>query len=351
MAVFVDAYLAIATAETPLTTAFAEEWDRVASVFCANISGSLPEVSKDYQTSQEKIAEEGRRWFGLVGHIHEKIAHSKANVADYTTEPSTRVLSQSTSLLESRNLKPFGAARILEYALSTSPQLFQGEEWSILSGFLLSAAESDVGRATESASCRYLLSCVRLLGTFSGRDDDYSRLWRAWVGATLGLPPGTTRDSTLALLISHEKGAELSKGHRDLQDTIIAQALATVRGQADAWELLDSAITYQALDDNVYEFLAQNLVASLDEEPQNSGDVLRALEILVKGRPQLFSTNEELHTALVAHLLSLSEISDGSIHARTRTIRALLDSHADGKLPVVGIIQSNLDRAGPQSLE
>ena len=351
MTVFVEAYVALATSGSPLASAFAEEWSRLASTFSADISGSLPEVSKEYQSSQEKIGEEGRRWFGLVGQIYDTIAESNGTVPDFTTEASTRVLSQSTSLLESRNLKPFGAARILEYALSTSPHLFRDEKWSILSGFLLSAAESDIGKAIESPSCRYLLSCVRLLGAFPNRDDDYSRLWNAWIGVTLSLPPGKPRDSTLASLISHEKGAKLSRSNQPLQDTIVAQTLATTKRHAEAWELLDSAITYQALDDSVYHSLAQALVSSFDKEPQNSADTLRALEVLVKGRPQLFSDNENLHTALVAHLLSLSEITDESISTKTESIRALLNSHSDGKLPVVGIIQSNLDRAGPQSLE
>lgn len=350
MAVFVEAYIAVATAGSPLSSAFAEEWDRLASMFCANISRSLPEISKEYLSSQEKIGEEGRRWSGLVGHIYEKISECNDTVPDYTTEASARVLSQSISLLENRNLKPFGAARILEYALSTSPHLFRGEKWSILSGFLLSAAESDIGKLIESSSCQYLLSCVRLLGTFSNRDVDYSRLWKAWIGATLSLAPGKSRDSTLASLISHEKAAELSKSHQLLQDTIVAQTLTTIKRQADSWGLFDAAITYQALGDSVYQSLAQNLVSFFEKEPQSSVDILRALEILVKGRPQLFSDNEDLHTALVAHLLSLSEISDSSISTKTDSIRALLDSHADGKLPVVGIIQSNLDRAEPQSL-
>ncbi|KAF4123082.1 E3 ubiquitin-protein ligase listerin [Geosmithia morbida] len=352
-AILVQAYLVLSsTAKPQLSSAFGQEWDRLATMFSSKISESLPEVAKEYQSSQDRIGEDGRRWFGLVGHIHQKLLSEPDDSAtDYTADPSDRVISQCLSLLENRNLKPFGAARIVEHALSTSPHLFEGARWQALSDFLVLAAEIDMAKIVDSPSSRHFLSWVRLLGSSTARDRDYSRLWNSLVDAALALESGDSRNLTLASLISHEKGAELAKENKTLKEAVLEQAIATAQGKTDAWDLLDAAVTYSALDEDVYHDLAQNVVKALDKDAETSPSALRALEMLVKARPQLFSADESLHTALVAKLLSLSEMADGAASPKLQAIRALLDSSSDGKLPVVGIIQSNLGRATPQSLD
>lgn len=350
MTIFVDAYVAISSSEEPLRLAFEEEWKRVASILCANISASLPEVSKEYQTSQEKISEEGRRWFGLVGQIVEKMEKMSGSIPDYTTQPSSDIIDQSLSLLQTRNLKPYGAARILEYALSTSQHLFRGDRWTAIADFLMAVAREDMEKAATSSSAPYLLSCVQLLGAVPGRDSDFSALWATWAQGAAQLQLGETQDSTLTSLVSNDKGARLAQQHTELQRIISQRSLATVSGTADAWGLLDGAVTCQALEDGVYTKLAHDLLDLVNRGPGSSSNILRAMEILVKGRPALFSANDELKTALLARLLSLSETGDTTLSTQTQSIRALLDSQSEGKLPIVGIIQSNLDRAGPQSL-
>lgn len=348
--VFVEAYIALATAESPLSAAFSEEWERLASTFSSNIAASLPKVSKEFQVSQEKIGEEGRRWFGLVGQIYEKTSKLEGAVADYTTAPSGKVISQSVSLLESRNLKPFGAARIVEFALSTSHHLFEGKGWDSIASFLTTAVDGGLSAVVESPSSRYLLSCVRLLGEFPEKHDEFSKLWATWAAKAFELGSVSARNSILTSLISYEKGAKLAKDNSSFQEAISDRALASARGETDAWALLEAAVTYHAVSDQEYQSLAKELIALFDKEPQSNSGILRALEILVKGRPQLFSTDADLHTALVAQLLSLSELSDSAVSEKSRSIRTLLDGHTEGKLPVVSIIQSNLDRAGPQAL-
>ena len=351
ISIFVEAYLALVTAAEPVKSAFAEEWENLSATFSANISGSLPEVSKEFQQSQEKIGEEGRRWFGLVGQIYQKIAATDQEVPDYTTAASAKVISQSISLLESRNLKPFGAASIIEFALSTSPHLFGGDKWTKVADFLRATAEADINKAITSPSSRNIFSCVRVLGTFTSKESEYAQLWTTWIDAVLSSATVESKGPAVTALISHEKGSRLSAAHSSLQEYILAQTMLSIRSQSSTWDLLEAAVTYQALSEDSYLTLSQDVMSSFEKEPQNSANALMALEVLIKGKPRLFSENEELHTSLVAHLLSMSELSDETLSSKTASIRALLHSHTDGKLPVVGIIQSNLDRAGAQSLE
>ncbi|KPM36530.1 hypothetical protein AK830_g10052 [Neonectria ditissima] len=347
ISVLVEAYVATVQASPPVVSASAEEWQRLATIFCGKISGSLPEVSREYHQSQEKIAEEGRRWFSLVGQIEDKIAEV-ADLPDHTAAPSGVIISQSISLLESRNLKPYGAARVLEYALSTAHRLFVGGAAKTVSSFLLSLAEEDAAKAVASPSSRYLLSCIHLLGAVS---EELATVWASWTKVILELPSGPARDSALASLISQDTGSALSQKNKDVQDHIVAQSVSLVKGDAGSWEVLEAAVTYQSLTDDGYRELLRQLVKILEKEPHHTDSTLRALEIAAKGRPDLFSHDEGIHTTLVAQLLSLSEIDNGVISSKAAAIRSLLDTHSDGKLPVVSIIQSNLEKAGPQSLD
>jgi hypothetical protein len=347
ISVLVEAYIATVQASPSVVSASEEEWNRLASIFCAKISGSLPEVSREYQQSQEKISEEGRRWFGLVGQIEDKIAESDA-VPDHTAEPSLKAINQCITLLESRNLKPYGAARIIEYALSMSPRLFHDDGITRLSAFFTSMARDDAAKAISSPSSRYLLSSLHLLGSVSTQ---FAPIWNSWVEAVLDLPSEPARDAALASLISNDRGAVLAKGNMDLQKHIIGQAVLLAVGNSNDWELLEAAVTYQTLIDSNYRELVQALVEILEKDPQKTASTLQALEIAAKGRPELFSRDDRVHTTLVALLLGLSELDDSAISSKATAIRTLLDGHTDGKLPVVAVVQANLERAGTQSLE
>ncbi|KIL95485.1 hypothetical protein FAVG1_00222 [Fusarium avenaceum] len=348
ISVLVEAYIATVQASPSVVSASEEEWNRLASIFCAKISGSLPEVSREYQQSQEMISEEGRRWFGLVGQIEDKIAEFEEDIPDQTAGPSLQGISQSITLLESRNLKPYGAARIIEYALSMAPRLFHGDGASKLSTFFTAMARDDAAKAVTSPSSRYLLSSLHLLGSVSTQ---FAPIWNSWVDAVLDLPSDAMRDSALASLISNDRGAVLAKGNMDLQKHIIGQAVLLAVGNSTNWELLEAAVTYQTLTDSNYRELVQALVEILEKEPQKTESTLQALEIAAKGRPELFSRDDRVHTTLVALLLGLSELEDSAISSKATSIRTLLDTHTDGKLPVVAVVQANLERAGTQSLD
>ncbi|RNJ53294.1 hypothetical protein D7B24_002049 [Verticillium nonalfalfae] len=93
-------------------TETADAWQRLSAELCSKISNSLPEVSKDYEKSQDAVAQEGDRWFSLVGQIHTKMpaAHQKTQVLD---RPSKDIVFRAIELLANRNLKPYGAASVL----------------------------------------------------------------------------------------------------------------------------------------------------------------------------------------------------------------------------------------------
>ncbi|KAI9152149.1 E3 ubiquitin-protein ligase listerin [Paramyrothecium foliicola] len=351
LSIFVEAYIAILQCSDVVIKASEEEWNRLADVLSAQMSGSLPEVSKEYQKSQEAVAETGRRWFAIVGRIHARIAESAESIPDHTFSPSAKIISHSLVLLESRNMKPFSVAQILTYCSSSARHVLVGENVQRIATFLLTAAEEDIEKVIKSPAGPFLLNFIRVLSTGDDESDVFTKVWQTWIESVLDMPPAPQRTSALTSLISEKKISRFSKRNEKLQQDIVSQCVATVRAQGDAWALLETAVACESLDDGFYQKLAQEVVSVLEKESQYTENALKALEILAKGKPALFTQDQALQTALVAQLLSLSEINDNATSSKAVAIRALLDTDADAKHSTVGIIQRNLERVSPQSLE
>ncbi|KHN98414.1 C3HC4 type (RING finger) zinc finger containing protein [Metarhizium album ARSEF 1941] len=350
MSVLVELHLELIQSSSDLIDASAQEWERLGSVFCTNISGSLPEVSKEYKASQTNIGEQGRRWFGLVGEISDHLKGHKTTLPDQTTGPSNRVISQCCTLLESRNMKPFGAAQIIEYALSTSKHLFSGDNGRNLGAFFLAVAEDGLCKIIEAASARYLLSALGIFGSIEGQAKTYETIWRAWVAGILNTSTSRqARNTALAGLVTQEKASFLAQENVALQDTFYTQLLEALDGESNTFDLLDAACVHQALSDDAGRKIVAELVNRLSKQTSQLDLILRLLETIAKSKAQLF-TEEQIHTVLVSQLLALSEISDSDVSPKVAAVRSLVDGQAQGKLHVVNIIQSSLERAGPQSL-
>lgn len=353
MSVIVDIDVGLLNASPRLAEAVAAEWDRLGTQLCTNISASLPEVSKNYHTSQAQIAEESRRWFGLIGLLHGE--REKSNAVDHTAIPSAKVVSQCLMLLESRNLKPFGASQAVEYSLSTAPHLFEGDLGRRVGNFLQSAAEDSMDRVMQSASSQSLFACLRIFGSIPGQQESYQAVWHAWTLASLGLADPERRNLALTYLVSQHRASSFAHSTPGLQETILEQArLAAemdIGANSHSLALVRAALEHKAVQPDVCRRIARESVTLLSAGPQYPESILEVLEAVATSDPELFAEDEAIRTELVSLLLGLAELSDSTVSEKTARLRLLVDGQSKGSLPVVEIIQSNLDRAGPQSLE
>ncbi len=346
-----DIYGAVTSSSLEVASAVEEELHRLSATFCTHLSGSLPGVSKEYQNSQEKVGEEGRRWFQLVKELHQRSeTHSLPEQAEQAEQPSLAIISQCVSLLESRNMKPFGAARTLEQALRSVPHLFSGDAGVRISNFLLDAAEEYMDKLVESSSAPILLTCLDLSSSIERLKTQYKSTWGAWTKETLSLSPSEKRNEVLASLISQKAASDFALSNQAVQAQILEQATAAADGSGRSKSLLAAAVNSGTLSRDNLLTLARHSVNVLQQKP--SEEPLDILAIVAGGNPKLLSEDDELHTSLVGVLLSLSELDgNASIAGKASKVRALMDQHTDGKLPVFGIILSNLERATLQSLE
>ncbi|EQL03826.1 C3HC4 type (RING finger) zinc finger containing protein [Ophiocordyceps sinensis CO18] len=345
--ILVDIHVGLVQASRRLAESVAGEWARLGTLLCKDISASLPEVSKEFQASQVKVGEQGRRWFGLVGSIHSKSQELNGDL-DNTSGPSTQIVLDCITLLENRNLKPYGAAQALEYALSTSPHLFTKETGESLARFLRLAAKG-MEKVIGSPSSRNLFSCLNILGTIPGLQGDYESLWSLWTQASLDLSAKESRNAALAQLVSQENAAPLAKNFPKIQELVRSQIMEAIETEENATEgnartFFKAAIVNEALDSDTSRHVGGEMVALLGKDTQHSESILDLLEAMAKRQPKLFCQQEAIHTDLVAQLLSLSEVGDNSISPRAARVRSLLDGHGDGTLPVVEIIQYQIWR-------
>ncbi|RDA96293.1 hypothetical protein CP533_1626 [Ophiocordyceps camponoti-saundersi (nom. inval.)] len=350
----VELQLRLTHLSPPIAQATAEEWTRLATVFCKELSASLPEVSSAFEESQTKVGEQGRRWFGLVGSLH-KASSEGLDACHPTTGPSKKVIHQCMNLLESRNLRPYGAGQTLEHAISFSPYLFTTDISQSVVDFFSSAA-GDMRKLVESPSAQYLFSSLGFLGTIPGLHSEYAKLWQLWTRNVLDLSPGPSRNSSLALLVTQEQAAQLALQFKELQDSICAQVIGAVEsGEYNVDEsvatVMEAALASRALEAETSSKIASRLVDMLSTESSQTKSILDLLDNIARTRPELFSQSETIHTDLLAHLLSLSECGDNTTSSKAARLRLLLDNHGRGSTPAVDIIHMNLDGAGPQSLD
>lgn len=324
------------------------EWRELAIQFEARMNNSLPEVSKEFQTSQQSVADEGQRWFALAGAIDSYITanHGLDEAAKRMREPfaesSSKVLLEAIELLIRRNFKPFGAATVVESALKQFQALLQ-EDGSFLVENLYQSDQADrLKILLSSSSAPYLLSSLNIIGSTPNHSAQYDDIWKELVDILLESNEEYV-PLRMVILISTGKEKALAQRHQALQDYLVSTCLETAKGGDVSWVLFNTALTHEALTDASVQRLATELLQVVDESSDATATALRGLELVLDRKPSLLADASDLHVQLVAKLLALTEISDETVSARVTAVRALLDKHTDGVSSLVGIVQKNLD--------
>lgn len=334
-----------------IIVATAEEWKRLSSELCSRVSNSLPEVSSDYEKSQNAVADEGSRWFALVGQIHAKTSANHQRGLQIVQDASRDVVQCALQLLANRNLKPFGAAALLRHANSSARHMWEDDAASSeLETFLLEQGRDRMELVVESRSAHHLFSCIASLGDASTLKKVYAKVWKVWMDSLLGLCHNPRALEGVKNLAAHEAASSLAISHEGLQELIALKASQSVQGTADAWGFVEAITANDAVIESTSKRIVQDALEILSTGKQHSANALRALEIIAQSTPELLSQDETVHMSLITALLGLMELQDGSISSRASTLRALIDNRSSGKPAVAAIVQRNLEDAGPQSL-
>lgn len=326
--------------------ALAIEWERLADILVARLSNSLPEVSKEFEVSQNKIAEDGKRWFSVTGTIHAALSQADGSESsDYTEAASQKVIQNAAGLLKRRNYKPFGAAAILLSALKQTPHLLNSSDEHPITSLIPTDSDEEMTKLLSSPSAPYILSGLMALAHHDLTQ--YGSLWTATVRCLLDMDETSKVDTYIIKLISDSAAKSLAQEDDGLKEYIVSRMLASARNETPSWELFTAALEWDTLSKPSLQMVSSQVVDVLSSENESS---VKAVEVLLKQKPALFSEDETLHLALVTKLLGMTEIDDSSISARASRLRSLLENHVDAQQSVLSIIQENLDQPGPGSL-
>lgn len=333
--------------------ALGKEWERLAEALIARLSNSLPEVSKEFDSSQKNIADIGERWFSVASAIHAALAalpsqFNDQKVPDYSQPASLTVIGGAVDLLKRRNYKPFGAAAILLSALKRLPSLFTTGDQSFWISVIPSGSDEEMTKLLLSPSAPYIVSCVETLREHS--HDDFKALWPATIRSLLALDrhgESALANEYITRLISNPSIKSLALDNAELQDHLEKNMLVCAQSGHGSWDLFNATLLWDVLPEASLRKLASTTVETLSSENEPS---IKALEIMLQKRPALFSDDEALHFNLVAKLLGMVEIKDSGISSRATQLRSLLENHGDAQPSVRNIIHENLERPQQNSL-
>ncbi|KAK3324525.1 hypothetical protein B0T19DRAFT_358305 [Cercophora scortea] len=334
-----------------IQTSIVEEWQRLSDSLVSRMSISLPEVSKEYQKSQQELAADGERWFILVEAILGESRGQTEERSDDTllrttvTSSSSKVLHAALDLLQRRNYKPFGAASLLQSGFKRCPNLFASEDQIHL---LFPLQKPDqIKTLVTSPSLPYLVSCLEMAA--SKLPHHFNTIWETLVDSALECDVASRATAILHLISTHS-AALPAQHHHLLQEYLISNWLDSSQSTSSiSSDLHKAALNFDALDSNSTKTVTAGLVRQLGVLP-DSGLVLDALRLIADKKPNVLSQDHDLHVDLVTRLLSLVEVSDQSVSEKATALRARLDQQSTGLRPLVRIIQENLDDVDASSL-
>lgn len=341
--------LAAVPSDELLMGALATEWKELANALISRLSNSLPEVSKEFEVSQKKIVEDGKRWFSVVTAISRSLTTPTSQpgsyVPDYTVGPTCSLIREAAGILRRRNLKPFGVATILMSALQQTPQLFDPELSGSWSSLLPLQSDEDMAMLLSSPSAEIVITCVvvALEGDVAGATSE----WCTTMRLLLHQKQNYKTAGLVAKMISSNAAKTLVQGLEELQDYLEDSMTSTIQGGAGAWELFDTTLQWDALNASGLHKVASNAVQASDD---GAAPNPRAIECLVKRKPAVFSEDETLHLTLVTKLLAMMEVEDSTAASQAKQLHDLLSGQASDRPSVLTIVHENLERPGPNSL-
>ncbi|KAG8167355.1 hypothetical protein KVR01_003044 [Diaporthe batatas] len=265
------------------------EWDRLAQVLVARISNSLPEVSKEFDASQKKLAEDGARWFSVVSTIQRDVKavpkqSASDEIPDHTEASSCTVIQNATDLLRRRNYKPFGAAAILQSAIKLTPHLFNISDASYLQSLI----------PTDS-------------------DEDMQKIY-------------------ITLLISHVLAKPLAQDNLALQDYVKTRVLASASSQDICSQLVDALSSENESSILALEMILKSKPASLSED-----DALH-LNLVTK----LLSMMEVADSTVSSRATQLRSMLEGHVDAQPSILSIIQDNlerPGSGSLAIDTLVQ------------
>ncbi|MCJ1333028.1 hypothetical protein MMC10_009722 [Thelotrema lepadinum] len=320
---------------------------------------SLPEQAKDFSKSQDSMMTEYARWDGIRSSI------VSAQVSELTTmflKTARGELEAATSVLASRNGKPYSSAAALEMLAhhverrndSTDDVQKITDERKIILDELLSFTRDKLPSFMGSASSIYLLQLLHVLDQFGNLDDT----WRACIERLVAAESSTGKAATFEYLASSEAWLKGGRIQALLHQTVLTNLKKTLGDDEGDWSLVNSAIRNPRVPDAVKEDILIKMADSLSISTETE-QALQGFEKVAQQDGVAFHRilTTPRGSQLLSKLLYLSQEGDESVQIRATRLRGLANAsiskdatNTPTSNPVLGIIRDGVTRAGEGTL-
>ncbi|CAK4034431.1 ring zinc finger [Lecanosticta acicola] len=326
------------------------KWPHLAEKLIEAARMSQPEQSKDFDKSQKHVASSGERWAGLQRDFY---------AGDYTLPESLKstflssnleILKGCTSLLKSRNGKPYGAAAIIEEQLRACGSIFMSDEE--FKQILMAFVQDELPKIMFSPSQRHLARCL-----YAVKDlPEFQSAFEATLAAILDAPEaGEVKIRTLHALFpstTPQNAVALARSSEALQGFLCA--LPAGRDNAETQNLQFDLVKLDVTSQDTSDKLLSGLTATLSLLGPEVHSGLESLEKLAMKSPSTVQAFMETGSGreLLPSVLRLEQSPDDGVAEKASSLSSRLSSAMgeaanDAKY---SMLMQNLEQASRSSL-
>ena len=288
-------------------------WTAMVDATLEKMRLSLPESSKDFRMSQDAVAAQSKRLFGL---------HQKAGTTRMPKVLRQSLLEAALELLLSRNGKPYGAACIIEDVVRNS---------DTTNDTLQQALTSDLARLLDSPSSEQIVLLAMQFGKPVGlalfqSNTESTHIVRGREYFLRSAPQTQFQDNALCELILSKIDGFKSEMSRALAVSLLANPqLSDHQLKSQVLSALVNSINLQEDQDS-----ALSMLETLSTQPAITSDLMQS-----DSGPQLSS-----------RLLLLVDSADLAISERSSALVTMLNSNGGSMTNTIPIIRQQLRGEG-----
>ena len=314
--------------QMPSVQSVAEEtWSELVETLVKDIQTSLPAQSKDFESSQRSVGQQGSRLFELQSRVRR--AEISERLQDVLDHSHLQVLKESVKVLENRAGKPFGAAecinaslQLLEFAETKHAQVIQES----LDQFL----ENDLPRLLFSPSSTQLITTLHLASNRAVFQTCWSRVLENVMTQNDKYEKNRILTLLLGIPIDTPERVMLLEDAK-LQDYLVEQAL-TPSVTEENQKLLDQILKRSpaVLSDASRDKLLSKLISNLETSPEKPSSDLEGLRNLANRDPILLKQHlsSESTQTLIQQLLRCQEAGADDEALIAAELLTMVDSSA-----------------------
>jgi E3 ubiquitin-protein ligase listerin len=315
------------------------------------LTSPLSPEHSDGRAHEKEVTQLSDHWFALVEAIEQDNKQRKVDSASAlkpVESPSIGLIETAVTSVR-KDLENTSAANSLASAFERSPSLLGRVPLTLVTTLFPVANKSQLGEVFASSSRGQLIRCYNVLGSIAEFTDFYETSFPTISSALLALG-GSGAVEAITQLLGNMKAAKLTQQAPSLQLWLKDMAIDCARGEANAWILVEKAISSGAMATKTVASLA-NSMNTLLEDPTRYGDgALRVLKIIAKSHSHILSEDQDLHLELVSKFFGLMNLDNGQSSARSDAARQLLSNLDMRPEQVAKLVQANLDSADSSSL-